>query len=270
MLKSVYSVFCMVVFLIQLLLVFPFVLLILLLPNKQKIIAMHHLLQGFAYVWFTIIGIRTKFFNDHLLKETGSSIIIPNHSSYLDAAINYRAIDAVFLTLGKIEISKAPLFGLIYKTATVMIDRSTVMTRAKSFLKMTAVLKEGIDILIFPEGTFDEFDSDLKPFFDGAFRLALHSKKPLLPLLYVDARQRMHPSSLMSFTPGVSRIVYLPPIQTTGLPNGCEKELSNYVYDYMNTILNFCRDSKNNCGQALDKAKEWLAQNPLVIEPKKK
>ena len=79
---------------------------------------------------------------------------------------------------------------------------------------MTSVLEQGIDIIVFPEGTFDEFDSDLKPFFDGAFRLALHAKKPLLPILFVDARERLHPSSIFSFTPGACRIVYLPPIET--------------------------------------------------------
>lgn len=254
----------MIVFIVMLLIGFPVVLLVMLFPQKKRIIIMHHLMQGFSWTWFLLIGIYSKFYNKHIIKEGESCILIPNHSSYLDAALIYRAIDAVFLTLGKIEIAKVPLFGIIYKTIVVLVDRSSVIAKAKSFLQMTSVLEQGIDIIVFPEGTFDEFDSDLKPFFDGAFRLALHAKKPLLPILFVDARERLHPSSIFSFTPGACRIVYLPPIETAHLPKNCQSEIKDYAYEYMNTMLNYCR--ANGCKDSLAVAEKWRAENKLVVK----
>jgi 1-acyl-sn-glycerol-3-phosphate acyltransferase len=262
-LQYAYSIWVMLVFIVMLLFGFPVVLLVMLLPQKKRIVVMHHLMQGFSWVWFLLIGIYSKFYNKQIIKEGESCILIPNHSSYLDAAFIYRAIDAVFLTLGKIEIAKVPLFGIIYKTIVVLVDRSTAMAKAKSFLQMTSVLEQGIDIIVFPEGTFDEHDSDLKPFFDGAFRLALHAKKPLLPILFVDARERLHPSSIFSFTPGKCRIVYLPPIETAHLPKGCHSQIKDYAYDYMNTLLNYCR--ANGCEDSLAVAEKWRADHPMVI-----
>ncbi len=264
--KTIYSIIVIIVFIIILLLVFPAVLIIQLLPKEKQITAMHHLLQGFAWTWMTLIGINSKFYNKNILHESGSCIITPNHSSYLDAVFIYRSISEVFLTLGKIEIAKAPLFGMIYKTVVVLVDRSSAIKRAKSFLEMTSVLEKGIDVLIFPEGTFDEFDSDLKPFHDGAFKLAMHSRKPILPLLFVDARERLHASSLLSFSPGRNRIVYLPPVQTVHLPKGCDKQLKDYVYNYMNTVLNHCRNIGSE--NSLTFAQTWLAANPFVVEEK--
>jgi 1-acyl-sn-glycerol-3-phosphate acyltransferase len=267
-LKYAYSFWVMLVFIVMLLGGFPVVLLVMLLPQKKRIVVMHHLMQGFSWVWFFFVGIYSKFYNKHLIKEGESSILIPNHSSYLDAALIYRAVDQVFLTLGKIEIAKVPLFGLIYKTIVVLVDRSSTIAKAKSFLQMTSVLEQGIDIIIFPEGTFDEQDGDLKPFFDGAFRLAMHAKKPLLPILFVDARERLHASSIFSFTPGKCRVVYLPPIETVGLPKNSQRAIKDYAYNYMNTMLNYCR--ANGCEDSLAVAEKWRMDNPLVIEEMKK
>jgi 1-acyl-sn-glycerol-3-phosphate acyltransferase len=261
--KTAYSLYAMLVFIIMLLLGFPGVLLVMLLPSKKRIVVMHHLMQGFSWVWFLLIGIYSKFYNKQIIKEGESCILIPNHSSYLDAAFIYRAVDAVFLTLGKIEIAKVPLFGIIYKTIVVLVDRSSTIAKAKSFLQMTSVLEQGIDILVFPEGTFDGENGDLKPFFDGAFRLALHARKALLPILFVDARDRLHESSIFSFTPGKCRIVYLPPIETKDLPKNCQSAIKDYAYNYMNIMLNHCR--ANGCEDSLAVAEKWRADNPLVI-----
>jgi 1-acyl-sn-glycerol-3-phosphate acyltransferase len=261
-LKVIYSIYVIIIFIVILLILFPAVLFIQLFPIQKRNVYMHHLLVLYSFLWMTLIGMRSKFYNENILHESGSCIITPNHSSYLDAVFIYRSIDVVFLTLGKIEIAKAPLFGMIYKSVVVLVDRSSAVKRAKSFLEMTSVLERGIDIVIFPEGTFDEFDSDLKPFHDGAFRLALHAHKPILPILYVDARERLHPSSLFSFSLGKNRIVYLPPVQVSNIAKGNEKELKEYVYQYMNTSLNYCRE--NDCKNSLQFAQQWLASNPFI------
>jgi 1-acyl-sn-glycerol-3-phosphate acyltransferase len=61
-----------------------------------------------------------------------------------------------FRPLGKIEIQKVPVFGIIYKVVVVVVDRSSSENRAKSMRDLKDVISKGISILIFPEGTFNE------------------------------------------------------------------------------------------------------------------
>ena len=44
-----------------------------------------------------------------------SYIITPNHQSFIDAAIIYTSIPQLFKSLGKKEIEKTPIYGIIYK-----------------------------------------------------------------------------------------------------------------------------------------------------------
>nr|WP_315814034.1 hypothetical protein [Paraflavitalea speifideiaquila] len=43
--------------------------------------------------------------------------------------------------LGKIEMSKMPVFGLIYKNAVVTVDRSSAENRARSVRVLKSVIK---------------------------------------------------------------------------------------------------------------------------------
>jgi 1-acyl-sn-glycerol-3-phosphate acyltransferase len=256
-----YSLYVIIVFIIIIVSSFPFVLLILLFKEKQKVKLMHHYLRGVAHVWLFLIGIKPKIYNKELFLANENYVIIANHQSYLDACLVYTAISQVFKSLGKFEISKVPLFGLIYRTTVVLIDRSNNMARARSFIKMADSLKEGLNILVFPEGTFEAGNTNLLPFFEGAFKLALDSSKPILPLIIVDAAKRMHPTSIMKFTPGVSRMVFLPSITTANLKKGDEKQLKNYCYNYLNELNIFC--ANNNCDNALQHSQQWLNTNKL-------
>ncbi len=81
--------------------------------------------------------------------------------------------------------------------------------RARSVIKLKAVLKKNISVVIAPEGTFNMTDKPLKEFYDGAFRIAIETQTPIKPILFLDAYDRLNYKSIFSFTPGRSRAVYL-------------------------------------------------------------
>jgi 1-acyl-sn-glycerol-3-phosphate acyltransferase len=261
-LKFLYSIWAMLVFIIIIIGSFPVVLLSFLLNIKSRTLFMHGYLRWVANTWFFFTGIIPKIYNRKIAKESRGNIIVGNHSSYLDAAIIYTAVPQVFKTLGKIEISKAPIFGVIYKAVCVLIDRSNNMARARSFIKMKELLKEGIDILIFPEGTFDEDHHNLKNFFDGAFSLAVQAKVKLIPLIIVDAYKRMPADTLFGFTPGQSRAIFLPSIDGSLFTKENDKELKEFMYNYMNTMTRYCKI----CGvkNATEMANKWLLKNKII------
>jgi 1-acyl-sn-glycerol-3-phosphate acyltransferase len=130
-----------------------------------------------------------------------------------------------------------PVFGYIYSRAVVMVDRSNPARRAKSVRKLKAVLRKGISIFIFPEGTFNMQPTALKEFYDGAFRIAIETQTPLKPLLFLDNYQRMHYSSLLSITPGRVRTVYLEEVSVEGLAMSDVAMLKDKVFRQMEDAL---------------------------------
>ncbi len=134
-------------------------------------------------------------------------------------------------------MSYIPLFGFIYKRAIVTVDRGDASKKAKSVRILTSVVKKNISILMFPEGTFNETTNPLKDFYDGAFRIAIETQTPVKPILFLDAFDRMHYSSVLTLTPGRSRAVFLAEVSVEGLTLKDVKMLRDKVYNIMDAGL---------------------------------
>lgn len=135
-----------------------------------------------------------------------SYIYVSNHTSFLDIPGLCLALPGQFRPLAKKELLKIPIFGWIARTAAVIVDRSNHDSRVKSLEKLSKTLANGISILIFPEGTQNRSKEILQPFKDGAFRIALETKQPILPMMVTGAGKLMPPGKFEIY-PGKIKIV---------------------------------------------------------------
>ena len=142
--------------------------------------------------------------------------------------------------LAKAEIAKVPVFGFLYRYGAIMVDRSNAENRKKSVLQLKSVLRKGISVFIFPEGTFNTTPNPLKEFYDGAFRIAIETQTPLLPVIFPDTVKRLHYSSVLSFTPGICRAIFLEPVPVDGLTIDDLPALKTKVYTIMEEELRNC------------------------------
>lgn len=166
-----------------------------------------------ADCWFAFTFIRVKSIYEAPFNAREKSIIVANHISYLDIPMLVKVFRTPLRPLGKIEMTKVPVFGFIYKNAIVTVDRSDAAHRAASLKTLKAVLNKGISIFVFPEGTFNETTAPLKEFYNGAFKLAVETQTPVQPVLFLDTYRRMHYSTVFSITPGKCRAVYLQKVE---------------------------------------------------------
>jgi len=164
-------------------------------------------------------------------------IFVTNHISWLDAAILVKAYRQPFRPLGKVEMSKIPVFGFIYRNAIVSVDRSSAANRSQSIRTLKSIISKGISVMVFPEGTFNLTHQPLKEFYDGAFRVAIETQTPVKPVLFLDAYSRMHYSSIFTLNPGRSRIVYLDEIPVEGLTLSDVSTLKEKVKSIMESRL---------------------------------
>ena len=166
--------------------------------------------------WYFLTGIRHKEIYEAPHDRSKQFIFVANHSSYLDIPSAVRCMHQPVRVLGKVEMVKYPVFGLIYRAAVIVVDRSDAEHRAKSVRALKAAIAKNISIFIFPEGTFNETDKLLKDFYDGAFRTAVDTQTSIKPILFVDNTKRLHWKSIFTLTPGISRCVFLDEIKVTG------------------------------------------------------
>ncbi|HQW04613.1 MAG: 1-acyl-sn-glycerol-3-phosphate acyltransferase [Flavobacteriales bacterium] len=146
-------------------------------------------------------------------------IICSNHSSYLDIIQMYNVIPEYFLFMGKYELLRWPLFNMFFKDMNIAVNRGSHVEAAKAFRRAANALDRGTSLALFPEGTIPVFTPRLKPFKDGAFKLAIEKQVPIVPVTFLDHwRLFGEPTDLLSRGhPGFARAVIHPAISTVGL-----------------------------------------------------
>ncbi len=211
-----YAIYAVITFVLLFLIFFPlFIILSFFKAWGRK--AIWRIIQIWSYIWFFLIAMPVRREYIQRPDKKKQYIVVGNHWSYLDTAMIFRAIPFYARPLAKFELTKIPLFGFLYKTMAVVVDRSNPESRIKSLhlLKHTIEV-EKTSIFIFPEGTFNETTEPLKSFYDGAFRMAIQTQTPILPILFPDTKKRWHYSSFWAWSAGISRAVFLPEIDVTG------------------------------------------------------
>ncbi|WP_207513832.1 lysophospholipid acyltransferase family protein [Longitalea luteola] len=236
-LRYVYGVYALVTFVLCMLLVIPPVVVASFFGKVRGGNFIYRLCSYWADVWFFLIGIRHRNFYELPHDKNRQYIFVANHISYLDAPVIVKTLHQKLRVLGKVEVSKVPLFGFIYRNAVVTVDRSSAMHRANSVRILKSVIRKGISIFIFPEGTFNETGKPLKELYDGAFRIAIETQTPIKPLLFLDTWHRMHYGSAFSLNPGRSRVVFLKEIPVEGLTGKDVEALKQRVQQVMEQKL---------------------------------
>jgi len=185
-------------------------------------------------IWYFLVDIKHKEIYEVPHNRNRQFIFVANHSSYMDIPCIVMCLHQPIRVLGKYEMVRYPIFGLIYRVAAILVDRSDTAHRAQSVRALKAAIARGISIFIFPEGTFNETGKPLKDFYDGAFRTAVETQTPIKPILFIDNNERLNQKSIFSLTPGICRCVYLDEIKVDGYKTKHDMHLlKQKVYDLM-------------------------------------
>ncbi len=157
----------------------------------------------------------------------GPFVAVSNHESFVDILL-ISHLPWEMKWLSKIEIMRIPVLGWdMVLAGDIPVERGTARSAVKAMQRCTEMLKRGVSVIIFPEGTRSE-TSEMLPFKDGAFRLAIDSGVPILPLV-VRGTGTALPKHGWRFGRSNAEVRVLPLIETTGLQRGDIKALSERV-----------------------------------------
>ena len=238
LLQAIYSIYCMLVFVALMFVALPFVLAAYLLVSPKR----ENFIIRIATIWADIAlflwGMRHQPVYRASKQPSHAAIFVFNHLSYIDIPILLKSFRKYNIrVLGKAEIAAIPIFGFIYKSATIMVKRTDARDRAKSIDTLQSIILEGISIVIAPEGTFNMTNKPLKAFYDGAFRIAIETNTPIQPVVFLDAHDRLHYESIFSFSPGKSRVIFLDQVDPSQYKINQVADLKQKVYSMMENEL---------------------------------
>jgi 1-acyl-sn-glycerol-3-phosphate acyltransferase len=181
-------------------------------------------------VWLFLVGCPVKVSGRENFKPGIAYIVVFNHNALLDVPLSSPYVPGANKTIAKASFAKIPLFGLFYKRGSVLVDRGSEKSRIKSFEAMKKVLAGGMHMCIYPEGTRNRSNEPIKPFYNGAFKLALATKKEIIPCVIIGTKKAMPINKKFFLLPVRLKMHFLPAVASTDITL---KDLKEKVFNAM-------------------------------------
>jgi 1-acyl-sn-glycerol-3-phosphate acyltransferase len=142
-------------------------------------------------------------------------VAVSNHESYADIfLISHLPWEMKWMS--KETMFKIPCMGWMMRMAgDIRVVRGERTSAIQALAAARDRIKKRVSVMIFPEGTRSR-GNGLLPFKDGAFRVAIETGAPILPLVVAGTRRAMAKGSFR-FQRARARVTVLDPIETAGL-----------------------------------------------------
>ncbi|MBW2513932.1 MAG: 1-acyl-sn-glycerol-3-phosphate acyltransferase [Deltaproteobacteria bacterium] len=190
--------------------------------------APHLIARAWARSILFVSGIHVDVTGLENLNVGGSCILMPNHQSNFDIPVLLGCLPVQFRWLAKAELFKIPIFGRGMRgCGYISIDRSNRKSAFQSLAEAATKIRNGVSVLIFPEGTRSR-DGKILPFKKGGFVLSVDAGVPIVPIVIFNTGSIMPKGRLRIRTRPV-RMDILAPIATAGYTRKTKDDLMELV-----------------------------------------
>lgn len=232
-LGRVFALWALLVFTVSLLLVFIPIWATGLWKEPKKTVLVFKIFNVWMTFFFVLIGVRRIIRGKNNFKKGQAYVVVCNHNSFMDIPLSSPGIPGPNKTIAKIEMSRIPLFGMIYKRGSVLVDRKNEESRRTSYTKMRDVLNMGLHMCIYPEGTRNKTSEPLQRFHDGAFKLASETDKSIIPAVIFHTKKVLPTTKKFFFWPHKVEMHFLPAVSPSGKTSQqLKEEVFRLMKDY--------------------------------------
>jgi 1-acyl-sn-glycerol-3-phosphate acyltransferase len=155
-------------------------------------------------------------------------VIIANHQSLADIIVLYK-IHMQFKWVAKESLFKIPFLGWCLSLGKhIKLLRGDFSSIKKVYREAAGWLRKDMSVLFFPEGTRTE-NGEMGQFQNGAFKLAIKEKKPILPVSINGTREAIPKGGWIFKAKVKANLKVLPAIETSELKAGDFAKLRDEV-----------------------------------------
>ena len=168
----------------------------------------------------------------------GPCVYVVNHQSMVDILAVF-AVRLPFLWVSKRENFYAPFLGWnMWMNGYVALRRRHLPSIRRMLRTCEARLVEGSSLCVFPEGTRSD-DGNLRPFYRGAFWIAVRNRVPIVPIV-VEGTGLILPKRRFGIRPQAALVRILEPIAPEEAGND-DRKLRELVFARMQGELDAIR-----------------------------
>lgn len=179
--------------------------------NRDVRSAINILAPQWADIIHAFAGVKLNVTGEEHLWSHRPAVFMFNHKNNFDALIVSKLLRVDYTGVAKKELEMHPIMGPVGRLMKVaFIDRSDTRKAVESMRSIIELAREGISIVIAPEGTRAR-GRELLPFKKGAFRMAMAADIPIVPIVIRNAED-IGARDAFFMRPGTVDVVVLPPI----------------------------------------------------------
>lgn len=234
---GVYTIYILLWFIVSFLLIFPLFFLFSWHPNLHKLAYKLDHIWALFYFNVCFFSTRVEFKGTNPLGKE-PVIYCANHFSTMDIP-SMALLPKQACYVGKESIRKIPLFGYMFKTLHITVNRSSLKDRGRAYQKYKEAIEQGKSLFIFPEGGIvSTHFPDQSKYKDGAFKVAIEQQVPIVPVTIVNNWKVLPDGDWIIKDRRISLIVH-EKVTTTNLTSEALPSVKKQVYDTIQRPLDF-------------------------------
>jgi 1-acyl-sn-glycerol-3-phosphate acyltransferase len=195
----------------------------------------YHVARAWVRVNLWLSGVRVHVRREADLDPHAPFVFMSNHQSHFDVLAVVAALPEFQLRwVAKRELTRVPIFGWALRHSDhIIIDRSNHVQAMTSLRGAVEKMRQGLSVIIFPEGTRGPGDGTLLPFKKGGFVLAQEAGIPIVPMVVGGSADVLSRHG-WEIHGGTIDVLVGEPIPVTGLER---EELMARVREYLERML---------------------------------
>ena len=149
--------------------------------RRKKLISFSRVASFYGKISLILFGVKIKLKNlDRYLGTNENYMIVSNHLSYIDIFVIYSVMPSVFVANSELE-EEFPLGTVTKYGGGIFVERRNRSKLLDDMDNISSVLKMGLNIVLFPEGTTSNGDG-VAPFKAPFLKSAINSGTDVLPI----------------------------------------------------------------------------------------
>ncbi len=234
--QQLYTIWCAIVFAGVFLVLFPFFLIIIIIPSWHQ--HSYYLNRVWAWTALRLVGIPANLQGSEKLEKDQQYVYCSNHFSLLDI-LSFGFTPQPVVYVGKESLAKIPLFGFVFRRLHVTVNRRSMKNSYQALERAIEKMGESRSLVMYPEGGIYSKDIPrMVRFKDGAFRAAITKQIPVVPVTLPDNWIILPDSKIPLISRKEMRMIFHDPIPTDGLNMKDVAALKEQVYDVIEKELN--------------------------------
>jgi len=186
-------------------------------------------------IWFS--GVKLTIIGEENIPQDKAVLYISNHRSYFDIVLTYVRVPRPTGYIAKKEMLRIPLLSNWMKNLhCLFLDRDDLKEGLKTILQAINLIKSGVSICIFPEGTRNKVDA-MMPFKEGSLKIAEKTGCPIIPIAITNSAE-IFENHFPKFKKCDVIIEYGKPVYINELDKEDKKRLGSYTQKIIADMLN--------------------------------